>query len=403
VDRAALPEPGGHRPDLEQAYAAPRNHTETQLAGIWSEILGVDKIGIHDNYFALGGHSLLAVKLIHRMNEVFHTNVPVKRIFEFPTIAQLAERIHEDKKDSGSTPAFRIQEVNPLVRLHVDGNRVPLYCIHHIGGQIHTYTHLALALSSHFSVYAIQSRAVLDPSKEHQSLESMVRDYATIITTHQPAGPYHLLGYSTGGVLALAVADALEHMGRPVGGVGLFDTYAITGDKLWLDQDAIQTLLLSLREVFERDLDSLAINWDNLLQVGIPAHGEPSELTGEEWIEQACRWLESLSLPHEEARAFLKDRWTLYNHHCALLSSYKPPQIRAPLYASWSSQGLPGVPLPPQEEWNRYTTGPSYRETVNGNHLTMVRPPAVQENADRFVAWFKTLSRQVPSDVPHGE
>ncbi|NHZ80289.1 amino acid adenylation domain-containing protein, partial [Massilia sp. CCM 8695] len=96
LDRKALPAPV-HGADSEQA--APRNATESALARIWCEVLGVEQAGIHDNFFMLGGHSLLATRLVSRIRSELQCELPVRALFEAPTIAQLAERVQPASAD----------------------------------------------------------------------------------------------------------------------------------------------------------------------------------------------------------------------------------------------------------------------------------------------------------------
>ncbi len=91
IDRAALPEPDGARPELAGAYMPPRSATEEVLAGIWSEVLGVDRVGAFDDFFELGGHSLLATQVISRVRAVFAVEVALAALFDRPTVAGLAE------------------------------------------------------------------------------------------------------------------------------------------------------------------------------------------------------------------------------------------------------------------------------------------------------------------------
>jgi acyl carrier protein len=91
VDRNALPEPDVSISN--RGFVLPRNATEGQLAHLWSEILGLEKVSIHDNFFELGGHSLLATRLISRLSETFELELPLRSLFEKPTIADLAEHI----------------------------------------------------------------------------------------------------------------------------------------------------------------------------------------------------------------------------------------------------------------------------------------------------------------------
>ncbi|HEX6289408.1 MAG TPA: amino acid adenylation domain-containing protein, partial [Herpetosiphonaceae bacterium] len=93
LDRKALPAPDRTRPELESAFVAPRTADEQALAEIWGGILSLDRIGIHDNFFALGGHSLLATQVIARVRDTLQVELPLRSLFEAPTIASLGESI----------------------------------------------------------------------------------------------------------------------------------------------------------------------------------------------------------------------------------------------------------------------------------------------------------------------
>ena len=90
VDRRALPAPDGSRPDLEKAYVAPRTQVEEEIAAIWQDVLRIERVGVHDNFFELGGHSLLATQVISRVRESLRLEVPLRSIFESPTVEGLS-------------------------------------------------------------------------------------------------------------------------------------------------------------------------------------------------------------------------------------------------------------------------------------------------------------------------
>jgi len=90
VDRRALPAPGRTRPELEVPFVSPRTPIEEALAGIWAEALGIDQVGVVDNFFDLGGHSLLAGRVISRMRDTFQMDVPIQSFLEAPTVADIA-------------------------------------------------------------------------------------------------------------------------------------------------------------------------------------------------------------------------------------------------------------------------------------------------------------------------
>jgi acyl-CoA synthetase (AMP-forming)/AMP-acid ligase II/acyl carrier protein len=93
VDRKALPKPDKARPELGEEFVAPRTPTEQKLADIWAQVLGVERIGIYDDFFDLGGHSLLATQVVSRVRDAFNVELPIKRLIAEPTIAGIAESI----------------------------------------------------------------------------------------------------------------------------------------------------------------------------------------------------------------------------------------------------------------------------------------------------------------------
>jgi acyl-coenzyme A synthetase/AMP-(fatty) acid ligase/acyl carrier protein len=98
IDRKALPAPAGLRPDIAVAYAMPTNSTEEAIAKIWAEVLEIDRVGVHDDFFDLGGHSLAATRIISRVVKLFPTNLPIKVLFDAPTVAEMAAVV-EDAND----------------------------------------------------------------------------------------------------------------------------------------------------------------------------------------------------------------------------------------------------------------------------------------------------------------
>jgi surfactin family lipopeptide synthetase C len=102
LDRKALPAPDHNRAELENSFAAPRTSVEESLADIWAEVLKHDKVGIHDNFFHLGGHSLLATQIVSRIHGAFGIELPLRCMFESPTVADLAMRITEQQAQGAS-------------------------------------------------------------------------------------------------------------------------------------------------------------------------------------------------------------------------------------------------------------------------------------------------------------
>jgi acyl carrier protein len=95
LDRKALPEPDHERPELGIPYTRPQNETEDSVVRIWEEVLNVRSIGIHDNFFDLGGHSLAATRVVSRIFQQYRLEIPLRSLFQSPTIAEMAVVIAE--------------------------------------------------------------------------------------------------------------------------------------------------------------------------------------------------------------------------------------------------------------------------------------------------------------------
>ncbi|MFB4309627.1 amino acid adenylation domain-containing protein [Actinomadura sp. GTD37] len=120
LDRSALPPPDGLRPALATGYVAPRTDTERAVARVWREVLNLDRIGVHDDFFALGGHSLLAVQLVGRLRVLLGRDVPVGGLLRAPTIAAVAEDLDgrpdepdRDRAESAPIPRIERRRIGP--------------------------------------------------------------------------------------------------------------------------------------------------------------------------------------------------------------------------------------------------------------------------------------------------
>jgi amino acid adenylation domain-containing protein/non-ribosomal peptide synthase protein (TIGR01720 family) len=112
VDRRRLPAPGAGRPDLAVPFVAPRGEDERRLAELWSRLLGLDRVGVQDGFFDLGGHSLVATQVISRVRDLFGVELPLRALFEAPTVAGLAERVAAARRE-GRRPESAPRSVPP--------------------------------------------------------------------------------------------------------------------------------------------------------------------------------------------------------------------------------------------------------------------------------------------------
>jgi acyl carrier protein len=116
VDRRSLPAPDRTRPELDSPYAPARSSIEELLVTIWAKVLGLDRVGIHDNFFDLGGHSLAATQVISRVIDTLRMDLPLKALFESPTVADMAMVITQNlaKKVGEEELACMLTELDSL-------------------------------------------------------------------------------------------------------------------------------------------------------------------------------------------------------------------------------------------------------------------------------------------------
>ena len=215
LDRKALPVPEIDSYST-RGYEPPQGETEIKLAAIWADLLKLDRVGRHDDFFDLGGHSLLAVQLILRLQKSTPgESVPLTALLEAPTVERLAVWLqnHESKE----------QEV--LVQIRPGSSaRAPFFCAHASDGAAIGMRPLAMAMDADTPFYCLQAKG-LDGSAPFESIEETARYYLREIRKVQPHGPYHLGGYCYGGLVAFEMARTLEQLGESVATLVLIDTY----------------------------------------------------------------------------------------------------------------------------------------------------------------------------------
>ncbi|MER5556994.1 amino acid adenylation domain-containing protein [Streptomyces sp. NPDC002506] len=224
VDRKALPLP---EITSDAAYRAPRTPQEELLTAVFAQILGVGRVGIDDSFFDLGGHSLLATKLISRIRTVLGVEVPIRLVFQAPTVAELAAQLTGSSGFTGESDPF-----GAVLPLRTGGSGAPLWFIHPGFGLCWSYLGMAVQLGDR-PVYGIQARG-FDGSPLPESFAAMVVDYTEQILSVQQEGPFQLAGHSLGGALAQAVGAELQSRGHEVPLVVLLD--AVPGS--WFAQQS---------------------------------------------------------------------------------------------------------------------------------------------------------------------
>jgi amino acid adenylation domain-containing protein len=214
IDRGALPAPERARSNSDEIVDAPRTRVERELAGIWSEVLTVENVGIHERFFDLGGDSLMAARLLSRINRRFAVHLTPRVLVETPTVATMAEAIT-------LAPAAEVRD--SIYLLKPGGPGPALFLVHDGVGDTLVYRDLAARLPESIRVFAIEPRADRNCPMLHTRIPDMAADYVRQILRIRSEGPFFLGGLCNGGMVAFEVALQLEALGLPVGLVALLD------------------------------------------------------------------------------------------------------------------------------------------------------------------------------------
>ncbi|MEV7190127.1 alpha/beta fold hydrolase, partial [Kitasatospora sp. NPDC093102] len=223
IDRQSLPSEYETGPGSGE----PRNSHEEKLCALFSELLGTEKVGIEDDFFVLGGHSLLATRLSARIRKQFGVDMPVRTIIRYPTVAELAALVL-----TGGIPDEHVDPYAVVLPLHDDPGtgKSPVWFVHGGGGLGWVFFAFAPYVRDR-AAYALQSRGWNGTDPVAASVQAMVDDYLARILETQPEGPYNLVGWSFGGPIVHALAEALERRGQQVGIMAVLDAMPSAGFK----------------------------------------------------------------------------------------------------------------------------------------------------------------------------
>ncbi|WP_139277925.1 alpha/beta fold hydrolase, partial [Rhodococcus marinonascens] len=334
LDRTALP-----APDYTLGrYRAPRTREEETLAALFADILGVPRVGIDDSFFDMGGHSLLATRLISKVRATLGVELPIRVLFDNPTITALAPLLHRNFPTESSNPLVNLLTVNP------SGSRPPLFCIHPGGGIAWSFLTLARHLPDQ-PIYGLQARGFDGVEPLAHSITEMVNDYVDQVVAQSPRRPVELLGWSFGGVIAHAMAVELHQRGRPVSRLVVMDSAPSIPSN---DEPNRQTFTdeAALRKFVRTQAES--------------RYGDITQSPGFAALEESIL--------------------NIYANNEKLLLEYGSPVHTGDLLiirADTSPDGKPSNPLSPQ--WTGFVKGRIIERTVPAKHHDMDSPEAMRQ------------------------
>ncbi|WP_118987562.1 non-ribosomal peptide synthetase [Photorhabdus sp. CRCIA-P01] len=357
LDRRVLPEPDNEA-FAHQAYEAPQGETETVLAAIWCELLGIEQVSRYDNFFALGGHSLLAMRMMNLAagrGLIFTLNA----LFQFPVLSELASKITSDLL---SRPQSEAISVRP------DGIGLPLFFVPSGMGDYSYVFGLAQHIPSGYPIYALPW-----PSIHEESMSTMEEQAARMITLMkavQPVGPYRISGYSSGGILAYAIVQRLLGAGERVNFLGLIDTPA----PHYFGKEAMQPkyhfFTELARQLGEEYKEEIAVLYRRI-----------DELNLVRFIEAA----QALALyPVSLCADVIAKHWEQIEHYAQMVADYEPPALAITLHQFYAVEPSPAISFVTDEKsesvniepslgWERVMPDTSLKLiAIPGNHFSLL-------------------------------
>ncbi|MEU0076116.1 amino acid adenylation domain-containing protein, partial [Streptomyces sp. NPDC006332] len=340
LDRTSLPAPEQGQGEVRDA-ATP---VEKTLVELFCDVLGLDRVGVDDNFFTLGGHSLLAARLVSRVQAVLGVELHLRSLFQAPTVASLAALLEQD---GGSDDSLDV-----LLPLRAQGTGTPLFCMHPVGGLSWCYGRLVPYLGAEFPVYGLQARGIAgDGQRWARTIEEMADDYVEQIRRVQPHGPYQLLGWSVGGNVAHAVAVRLRRLGEPVTLVALLDS--CPSDLMDKPTPAMERERLH-KVVADFDVDAADFEW--------------LERDGSE-LGRTLR--KELSVMKGLSREQIGAMWDTSVNTSLVLRDYVPEPLDVPLvYFTALLERPPGSP--DVTAWEPYSAGPIEEYGIESSHAGMM-------------------------------
>ncbi|MEV6395104.1 amino acid adenylation domain-containing protein [Streptomyces sp. NPDC051907] len=324
VDVRALPAPPPIGPDGQR----PRSVREQLLGELFAEVLGVPEVGVHTSFFDLGGHSLLATRLLSRVRSTLGAELPVRTLFDSPTVAGLAAAL------DGGAGQRSTSGLETLLPLRTGGAGDPLFCVHPVAGTSWCYAGLPRLIGPGRPVYGLQDPALTDPAHAEGRIEDLAAHYVERIRQVRPHGPYHLLGWSFGALVAHETAVRLQAMGEEVGLLCLLDGYPAQGG-----QDSGRYTPV--------------------------ASGDPQDRAAE------LRRYAGVLAPLDEAEVAAVHRSMIRN--AAVMRDFEPNVFQGDV--TFVTAALErGADAPVWQDWLPYVTGTVDEHRVDCAHLEMTRP-----------------------------
>ena len=360
VDRKALPTPDWSRLS-ESEYVTPQTEVQSHLAQLFSEILDIKRVGINDDFFGLGGHSLHAVSLFSAISRKYDVDLPLAKLLERSTVAELAEILEPGGRDS-IPPATRRERqksaaaFKTLVPLRINGDKAPFFCVSGTGGNVLLFHDLVSYMPPDRPFYGLQSQGVDGYHDPLDTFEEMAEQHVREILEAHPTGPYCIGGYSGGSQVAFEVAQQLVAKGAEVQALivvdmptGLLDTES-TADKVVREKENLR-----------------AGGFDHLIEWARVRWFWEKERWALQWIRRRARFFDQ-PIPLQYRDRYMNEAWSrarsryVYKNYPGAIQVFRTKENR--------DKG-------DELGWDKVTEGEAVLHDLPGAHHSIMRAPHI--------------------------
>ena len=354
------------------AQAEPvRSPIESAMAQMWRDLLDAQDVKPDDDFFALGGHSLTAVRLFAQIRSQFTVDLPLATLFQASTlagfsavVAKACEILAAHTQAASASGTVAVPKWSPLVAIcQGQPGQPPLFCVHAAGGNVINFKRLATELGPVQPFYGLQAQGVDGHRPALATIQAMAAQYVEAIRSVDPHGPYWLLGYSAGGVIAFEMAQQLRHAGAEVALLGMIDTLSPEAAernisflrRLWLMRN---WSLKFIRERSGRRRQARLLEENLAVRLGDFSPGEPvtQDLIGHH----------------------------LFHHFFVALRLYRPKPYPGPMVLFKGASHLAEMPYlnaGPSLGWEKHIQGGIRPVTIVSHHASMMEEPGVLQLA----------------------
>lgn len=377
LDQRALPDPQFSAKGVD---TMPGSAREAVLCALFADVLGLPSVGVDDNFFHLGGHSLLGMRLTHRISKMLGLEVSIRDLFEAPTVSRLADRLDDDADHNA---------LDTLIPLRPEGSGPAVFCVHPGSGMAWCYSGLIRHLPEDRPLYGLQAQALAEPGHSPSSVEEMAAQYVAWIRSVQPTGPYHMVGWSFGGLVAHAMASLLENEGEEVPLLCLLDCYpagaGVVGKTETAADDvqdfALSAVLEALGHDTDRDEDGAARS--DLLRRTVhgadagPADRRPAQ--GKRAAKEATGCEQEGK--QEQEQDVVDAMLLVFEHHVRLAEAFVPATFGGSVLFVAAGQDRTAGPSEGIRAWGPHVGGAIEGRSVDATHHRMMRPAPLEQIA----------------------